>query len=78
LYVDHVEQHVERLFHLACREDLEGVVAKLKDGRYNPERQSSWLKIKKPAYPRSWADRISFKRGTLWATWAWGRNPKLD
>ena len=54
LYVGHVDEHGESLFRLACREDLEGVVAKLKDGRYNPERRSSWIKIKNPAYtPRA-------------------------
>jgi hypothetical protein len=40
----------ERLFYLACREDLEGIIAKRKDGRYNPERQRSWVKTKNPAY----------------------------
>jgi bifunctional non-homologous end joining protein LigD len=35
LYVDHIEQHGERLFHLACREDLEGIVAKLRNGAYD-------------------------------------------
>ena len=50
LYVDHIEQPGEDLFELACREDLEGIVAKWKDGRYNPERATSWIKIKNPGY----------------------------
>jgi bifunctional non-homologous end joining protein LigD len=50
LYVDHIEQRGEDLFELACRVDLEGIVAKWKDGRYNPERPTSWIKIKNPAY----------------------------
>jgi ATP-dependent DNA ligase len=48
--VDHIEEHGERLFYLACREDLEGIIAKRKDGRYNPERQRSWVKTNNPAY----------------------------
>jgi bifunctional non-homologous end joining protein LigD len=28
LYVDHIEKRGEDLFQLACREDLEGIVAK--------------------------------------------------
>jgi hypothetical protein len=71
-YVDHIEEHGERLFYLACREDLEiwrarfgghdlegidledtiwndleGIVAKRKHGRYNAERQvGSSLRIR--------------------------------
>ena len=33
LYVDRIEQHGERLFHLACREDLEGI----RDATYGHE-----------------------------------------
>jgi bifunctional non-homologous end joining protein LigD len=50
LYVDHVEEHGERLFHLACREDLEGIVAKLRNGTYDCQHATSWIKIKNPAY----------------------------
>jgi hypothetical protein len=38
LYVDHIDQHGERLFHLACREDLEGIVAKLRNALTKPAR----------------------------------------
>jgi bifunctional non-homologous end joining protein LigD len=48
LYVDHIEERGEDLFQLACREDLEGIVAKRKDGPYDP--RVSWVKIKNPAY----------------------------
>jgi bifunctional non-homologous end joining protein LigD len=48
LYVDHIEQHGERLFHLACREDLEGIVAKLRNGTYDCQHGTSWIKIKNP------------------------------
>jgi len=46
LYMDHVEERGVDLFRLACREDLEGIVAKWKDGHYDPNRVSSWIKIK--------------------------------
>jgi bifunctional non-homologous end joining protein LigD len=48
LYVDHIEARGEDLFRLACREDLEGIVAKRKDGTYSP--RTEWVKIKNPAY----------------------------
>jgi hypothetical protein len=44
------------------REDLGGIVAKWKDGRYNPERQSSWLKIKKPAYIQNMGRQDLFQK----------------
>jgi bifunctional non-homologous end joining protein LigD len=50
LYVDHVEAQGERLFHVACREDLEGIVAKLRNNTYDCQRATSWIKIKNPAY----------------------------
>src|ERR1700730_2825185 len=50
LYVDHIEQHGERLFQLACREDLEGIVAKLRNGTYDCQHATSWIKIKNPGY----------------------------
>ena len=40
LYVDHIEERGEELFRLACREDLEGIVAKWKNGLYDAERVS--------------------------------------
>jgi ATP-dependent DNA ligase len=50
LYMDHIEERGVDLFRLACRKDLEGIVAKWKDGRYDPNRVRSWIKIKNPAY----------------------------
>src|SRR2546425_2845567 len=49
-YVDHLEERGEELFQLACREDLEGIVAKWKNGLYDAERVRSWVKIKNPGY----------------------------
>jgi len=50
LYVDHVIGKGEHLFRLACREDLEGIVAKWKYGHYDCNSVSSWVKIKNPRY----------------------------
>lgn len=41
-----------RLFQLACEEDLEGIVARRKDGLYTPE-ETSWVKVKNPAYSQA-------------------------
>jgi bifunctional non-homologous end joining protein LigD len=49
LYCDHVEAHGEKLFALACKKDLEGIVAKRK---YDPYivGQAQWVKIGNTAY----------------------------
>ena len=39
----------ERLFELACERDLEGIVAKRRDGLYETSKPG-WLKIKNPDY----------------------------
>lgn len=56
LYCDHIEGDGEALFRLACEQDLEGVVAKLKTGRYSPEEPTTWLKIRNRNYSQ-WAGR---------------------
>jgi hypothetical protein len=54
LYSDYVEKHGIRFFDLACEQDLEGIVAKHRDGEYGHRR----LKIKNPHYtqvsPNEW------------------------
>ena len=50
LYVDHIHGKGEELFRLACREDVEGIVAKWVPGLYDAHGVSSWIKIKNPAY----------------------------
>ncbi len=55
LYCDHVEGDGESLFHLACDNDLEGIVAKRKFDPYI-ENQASWLKIRNAAYTQ-WEGR---------------------
>jgi len=62
LYVDYVEGIGEELFLLACREDLEGIVAKWKYGLYDCNGVSSWIKIKSPAYTQVTGREELFKR----------------
>ncbi len=50
LYVDFAEGTGKDLFRLACREDLEGIVAKWKFGLYDCNGVSSWIKVKNPNY----------------------------
>jgi len=45
LYVDHLEGRGVDLFAAACDQDLEGIVAKLANGIYAPDR-TTWVKIK--------------------------------
>jgi bifunctional non-homologous end joining protein LigD len=52
LYADYFEARGVDLFRLVCERDLEGVVAKRKDGLYTPEK-TSWVKIKNPAYSQA-------------------------
>jgi bifunctional non-homologous end joining protein LigD len=55
LFCDHVEEHGEPLFHLACECDLEGIVAKRKGHPYLPD-HATWLKIRNPNYSQ-WVGR---------------------
>lgn len=54
LYCDHIEQHGERLFELACQKDLEGIVAKPKNSPYQfSDTETYWLKLKNPNYSQA-------------------------
>jgi bifunctional non-homologous end joining protein LigD len=55
LYCDHIGADSERLFHLACENDLEGIVAKRRDAPYLAE-HATWLKIRNQNYSQ-WANR---------------------
>ena len=61
VYADHVDGNGTRLFQLACDKDLEGIVAKRKDGRYTPE-ETTWVKIKNPAYSQTEGRRELFEK----------------
>jgi len=49
LYADHFEARGVDLFKAACDHDLEGIVAKLATGRYDPG-ATTWVKIKNRGY----------------------------
>ncbi len=57
LYCDHVEEDGKGLFRLACKHDLEGIVAKWKQGPYLPDHEAtSWIKIRNRNYSQ-WVGR---------------------
>ena len=49
LYADHIDTNGTELFRAVCDQDLEGIVAKRRDGLYTPE-DTTWVKIKNPKY----------------------------
>ncbi len=59
----HIEEQGEELFRLACERDLEGIVAKRKQGVYtsNPE-ETTWIKIKNRAYSQLQGRREQFEQ----------------
>jgi len=61
LYCDHIESHGEKLFALACKKDLEGIVAKR---RYDPYivGEAQWVKIRNTAYSQ-WEGREKLFEG---------------
>jgi bifunctional non-homologous end joining protein LigD len=51
LYLDHITERGRDLYRVACRRDLEGILAKWAYGTYQADgRGTSWLKIKNPEY----------------------------
>lgn len=63
LYLDAVEQQGKRLYRLACKRDLEGIVAKWMRGIYQCDgRGTSWLNIKNPAYTQMDGRREFFEQ----------------
>jgi bifunctional non-homologous end joining protein LigD len=50
--VEHVPGRGMDFFAVACRHNLEGIVAKWKDGSYQSGPLTSWLKIRNPQYRR--------------------------
>ena len=52
LYVEHHAETGIELFRAACDADLEGLVAKRKDGLYTPE-WPTWVKIKNRKYSQA-------------------------
>jgi len=54
-----------RVVSAACREDLEGIVAKWVHGLYDAQGVSSWIKIKNPAYTQIAGREELFERKRL-------------
>jgi ATP-dependent DNA ligase len=48
--VEGITERGTDFFQVACEHDLEGVVAKWKDGAYTSGPRTSWLKIRNPQY----------------------------
>lgn len=61
LYADYIETKGTELFGAVCEMDLEGIVAKRKDGLYTAE-ATSWVKIKNPNYSQAEGRRELFER----------------
>jgi ATP-dependent DNA ligase len=51
IYAHHVKSRGCELFRLICEQNLEGIVAKHKDGLYLPS--TKWIKIKNPNYTQA-------------------------
>ena len=58
LFARHVEREGTAFFRLVCEQDLEGVVAKLRDGAYG----EGWFKIRNPAYSQYKGRRELFEK----------------
>ena len=54
MYGDTIEREGVTLFQQVCALDLEGIVAKHRDGIYldGTTGRTSWMKIKNPEYPQ--------------------------
>jgi bifunctional non-homologous end joining protein LigD len=63
LYVDHTRGGGRRLFELACKLDLEGIVAKRADSPYTDNATDRhWIKIKNSTYSQTEGRADLFKR----------------
>lgn len=51
VFADHIEQYGTDFFRIICERDLEGIVAKHRDSRY--DRSARWIKIKNPTYSQA-------------------------
>jgi bifunctional non-homologous end joining protein LigD len=55
-FVDAIDTRGVDFFRVACKHDLEGIVAKWKSGTYQAGPRTSWLKIRNPRYSQ-WEGR---------------------
>ena len=58
LYASHIDRNGVDFFRLACEQDLEGIVAKLKGGAYG----EGWYKIRNPHYSQYEGRRELFEK----------------
>jgi len=61
VYVDHLERRGTELFRFVCESDLEGIVAKRKDGAYVSNGAAAWVKIKNRNYSQARGRREMFE-----------------
>lgn len=51
--IPYIEKEGSKLFDIAVKQNLEGIIAKRKTGKYYPgQRSNEWIKIKNPKYIR--------------------------
>jgi bifunctional non-homologous end joining protein LigD len=53
LYAQHIRGRGHDLFAEVCRQDLEGLIAKHRGGRYGEDEPTRWWKIKNPEYSQA-------------------------
>lgn len=59
LYADHIDQYGTDFFRMICEKNLEGVVAKQRESRYDSS--AKWIKIKNPNYTQNEGRHELFK-----------------
>jgi ATP-dependent DNA ligase len=60
VYVDHIEHRGTGLFSFVWESDLEGIVAKRRDGLYVSNGADAWVKIKNRSYTQARGRREMF------------------
>lgn len=50
-YVEHAEEHGEKVFAAVCNLGLEGIVSKKLDSLYRSGPSKAWIKVKNPKAP---------------------------
>ena len=61
LYADYIDGAGRELYRVVCEMDMEGIVAKRKDGLYTPE-ATTWVKVRNPRYSQGQGRRELFER----------------
>ena len=62
LFADHVDHYGADFFRMICEKNLEGIVAKHRESRYDAS--AKWIKIKNPAYTQTERRHELLKRFT--------------